>query len=145
MITSAASTLDSTFSSFSKMVHLDLKIATPTLTGGRISMVVIAIAGTVPVFFNPDIISATTYSGTVVIGLAPIFLLWKMKVPPISFYLSVVGGFIAVVLMILWPLPERFLFSTGKYADLLAINIYGTIICFTLFLVPKLFPSLKPK
>ena len=145
MITSAASTLDSTFSSFSKMVHLDLKIANPTLTGGRISMVVIAIAGTVPVFFNPDIISATTYSGTVVIGLAPIFLFWWLKVPPISFYLSVLGGFTAVVFMILWPLPERFLFSTGKYADLLAINIYGTIICFTLFLIPKLFPSRKPK
>ena len=145
MITSAASTLDSTFSSFSKMVHLDLKIASPTLTGGRISMVVIALAGTVPVFFNPDIISATTYSGTVVIGLAPIFLFWWMKVPPISFYLSVLGGFIAVVLMILWPLPERFLFSTGKYSDLLAINIYGSIICFSLFLAPKLIPSLKAK
>ena len=145
MITSAASTLDSTFSSFSKMVHLDLKIASPTLTGGRISMVVIALAGTVPVFFNPDIISATTYSGTVVIGLAPIFLFWWLKVPPISFYLSVLGGFIAVVLMILWPLPERFLFSTGKYSDLLAINIYGSIICFSLFLAPKLISSLRSK
>ena len=145
MITSAASTLDSTFSSFSKMVHLDLKIASPTLTGGRISMVVIALAGTVPVFFNPDIISATTYSGTVVIGLAPIFLFWWMKVPPISFYLSVLGGFIAVVLMILWPLPERFLFSTGKYSDLLAINIYGSIICFSLFLAPKLISLVRSK
>ena len=145
MITSAASTLDSTFSSFSKMVHLDLKIASPTLTGGRISMVVIALAGTVPVFFNPDIISATTYSGTVVIGLAPIFLFWWLKVPPISFYLSVLGGFIAVVLMILWPLPERFLFSTGKYSDLLAINIYGSIICFSLFLAPKLISLVRSK
>ncbi len=139
MITSAASTLDSTFSSFSKMVHLDLKIAKPTLTGGRISMIVIAIAGTIPVFFNPDIIAATTYGGTVVIGLAPIFVFWSMKVPPISFYLSVVGGFAAVVTMIVYPLPERFYFSTGPYADLLAINIYGSIICFTLFLVPRLF------
>lgn len=143
MITSAASTLDSTFSSFSKMVHLDLKIAKPTLTGGRISMIVIAVAGTIPVFFNPDIISATTYSGTVVIGLAPIFVLWKMKVPPISFHLSVVGGFIAVVAMIVYPLPESFYFSTGKYADLLAINVFGSIICFLLYLIPKMFSSLK--
>jgi len=145
MITSAASTLDSTFSSFSKLIHLDLKIAKPTLTGGRISMVVIAAAGTIPVFFNPDIISATTYSGTVVIGLAPIFLFWNMKVPPMSFYLSVVGGFIAVVLMIVYPLPESMLFSTGKYSDLLAINIYGTIICFAFFLVPKYIPFLNSK
>jgi len=144
MITSAASTLDSTFSSFSKMVHLDLKIVKPTLTGGRISMVIIALAGTVPVFFNPDIISATTYGGTVVIGLAPIFVFWNMKVPPISFYLSVVGGFVAVVLMILY-LPENLHLSTGKYSDLLAINLYGTIICFALFLAPKMIPSLNSK
>ncbi len=145
MITSAASTLDSTFSSFSKLVHLDLKIAKPSLTGGRISMIVIALLGTIPIFFNPEIISATTISGTMVIGLAPVFLFWNMKVPPISFYLAVVGGFLIAVLLILFPMPEHLLFSSGKYADLLAVNIYGTVICFLLFLCPKLVLSLTQK
>ena len=145
MITSAASTLDSTFTSFSKLVHLDLKIAKATLTGGRISMIVIAILGTIPVFFNPDIISATTISGTMVIGLAPVFLFWNMKVPPISFYLAVGGGFVVTALLMLVPMPEYLLFSSGKYADLLAVNIYGMIICFSLFLIPKLVVSVANK
>lgn len=138
MITSAASTLDSTFTSYSKLVHLDLKLAKTTLTGGRISMIVIAVLGTIPVFFNPDIISATTISGTMVIGLAPVFLFWNMKVPPLSFYLAVGGGFVMTALMLLFPMPDYLLFTTGKYSDLLAVNIYGSIMCFSLFLLPKL-------
>ena len=141
MITSAASTLDSTFSSFSKLVHLDLKLAKASLTGGRISMIVIALIGTIPVFFNPEIISATTVSGTMVIGLAPIFLFWNYKVPAVSFYLSVVGGFLFALLCLFFPLPDYLLFSEGKYADLLAVNCYGTVLCFFLFLCPKLFWS----
>lgn len=141
MITSAASTLDSTFSSFSKLVHLDLKLAKTSLTGGRISMIVIALIGTIPVFFNPEIISATTVSGTMVIGLAPVFLFWNYKVPAVSFYLSVVGGFLFALLCLFFPLPDYLLFSEGKYADLLAVNCYGTVLCFFLFLCPKLFWS----
>ncbi|MEM7038379.1 MAG: sodium:solute symporter, partial [Bacteroidota bacterium] len=77
MITSAASTLDSAFSSFSKLVVVDLGQQTPTVNRGRVIMVVFTLAGTMPVFLNPEILSATTVSGTMVMGLAPVFLLWN--------------------------------------------------------------------
>jgi len=141
MITSAASTLDSTFSSFSKLIHLDLKLVNASLSAGRLSMIVIAVIGTIPIFFNPEIISATTVSGTMVIGLAPVFMFWKLEVPAISFYLSVLGGFMFALICLIFPLSESLLFSEGKYADLLAVNCYGTVLCFFLFLCPKLFSS----
>jgi len=139
MITSAASTLDSTFSSFSKLALLDLKVAKITVSSGRIAMVVLAVIGTLPVLFNPEIISATTISGTMVIGLAPVFIFWNAKVPPLSFYLSVLGGLLFAVVFLLIDMPDSWMFSTGKYADLLAINIYGTILCFILFFIPSFF------
>jgi hypothetical protein len=71
MITSAASTLDSTFSSF-EIVSLDLNLG-KSVTFGRLSMVIVALLGTIPVFLNAEILSATTISGTTVIGLTPVF------------------------------------------------------------------------
>ncbi|MEO0405382.1 MAG: sodium:solute symporter, partial [Bacteroidota bacterium] len=79
MITSAASTLDSAFSSFSKLIVLDVKWLQPLVANGRWIMILMALAGTVPVFLSPTILSATTISGTMVIGLAPVFLFWKKE------------------------------------------------------------------
>ena len=141
MITSAASTLDSTFSSFSKLALLDLKVAKTTVSRGRIAMIFLAIVGTLPVLFNPEIISATTISGTMVIGLAPVFLFWNAKVPPLSFYLSVIGGLLFAMFFLIVDMPDSWMFSTGKYADLLAINVYGTILCFIVFFIPRFFTS----
>lgn len=59
MITSAASTLDSTFSSFSKLLTVDLGLG-KSLSFGRLAMVAIALLGTIPIFFNAEILSATT-------------------------------------------------------------------------------------
>lgn len=84
MITSAASTLDSTFSSFSKLLSVDLHLGN-TLNFGRWSMAIIAILGTVPVFLDAEILSATTISGTMVIGLTPIFLFGKTRLPKSAF------------------------------------------------------------
>jgi len=141
MITSAASTLDSTFSSFSKLALLDVKIAKVSVTNGRIAMLFLVVVGILPVLFNPEIISATTISGTMVIGLAPVFLFWNTQVPPLSFYLSVLGGLLFAVIFLIVDMPDSWMFSTGKYADLLAINIYGTILCFIVFFIPRFFSS----
>ncbi len=84
MITSAASTLDSTFSSFAKLIAIDLNRGN-SLKIGRRSMAVIAVLGTIPVFLDAEILSATTISGTMVIGLTPIFLFWKQKAPKDQF------------------------------------------------------------
>lgn len=136
MVTSAASTLDSTFSSFSKLISVDLKLGN-NLKTGRYAMLGIAVLGTIPVFLNPEVLSATTVSGTMVIGLAPIFIFWKVKVPKISYFLSVFGGITVGILMLLQAFPEAIIFTSGKYADLLWLNLWGTLLCTLLYFAPK--------
>ncbi len=136
MITSAASTLDSTFSSFSKLLSVDLKLGN-TLKFGRWSMAIIAILGTIPVFLNAEILSATTISGTMVIGLTPVFLFWKSETPKISFYLSVFCGILFGFLLLLEVFPQSLIFTKGKYADLLWINFWGIFSCILLYFIPK--------
>ncbi len=135
MITSAASTLDSTFSSFSKLLAVDLKLGI-SLTTGRMAMLLLAIIGTLPVFFDAEILSATTISGTMVIGLTPVFILWNIKVPRLSFYLSVSCGLLFGLLLVLEIFPQWLIFTTGKYADLLWVNFWGILSCFLLFILP---------
>ena len=136
MITSAASTLDSTFSSFSKLLSVDLNLGN-TLKFGRWSMVLIAVLGTLPVFLDAEILSATTISGTMVIGLTPVFIFWKSKAPKISFHLSVFCGIVFGFLLIFKWFPEQMILTTGKYADLLWINFWGILCCVTLYFIPK--------
>ena len=136
MITSAASTLDSTFSSFSKLLSVDLNMGN-TLKFGRWAMVLIAILGTVPVFLNAEILSATTISGTMVIGLTPIFVFWKAETPKISFYLSVFCGILFGFLLVFGAFPDRLILTVGKYADLLWVNFWGILCCILLYFTPK--------
>lgn len=137
MITSAASTLDSTFSSFSKLSVMDMgKKKNQTVRKGRIMMIVIAVAGTLPVFASPEILSATTVSGTMVIGLAPVFLFWKMKVPKLSFHLPIFFGIFMGILLALGKTPTWMLFSEGPYAELLWVNVWGSLISLLLFFIP---------
>ncbi len=135
MITSAASTLDSTFSSFSKLLAVDLKMGID-LSFGRASMAAIAILGTIPVFLNAEILSATTISGTMVIGLTPVFLFWKLPAPKISFYLSVVCGLVFGFLLVFKLFPQQLIFTEGKYADLLWVNVWGILSCIIIYLTP---------
>lgn len=174
MITSAASTLDSTFTSFSKLAvvdladkqindlrerekartlvqwedeppvnpeHLDIQlhdtyIVMDKVTAGRIAMVTITILGTIPVFLNPAILSATTVSGAMVAGLAPVFCLWWVKAPPLSFWLSVGFGLFCGFALILGYWPGWLMVSTGKYADLLGVTLVELVGCFGLYLLP---------
>lgn len=136
MITSAASTLDSTFSSFSKLLAVDLGLG-KSLTFGRLAMVAIAFLGTIPIFFNAEILSATTISGTMVIGLTPIFVFWNYKVPKISFYLSIGCGILFGFLLVFKVFPETLIFTKGRYADLLWVNVWGIFSCNLLYFVPR--------
>ncbi|WP_225035175.1 sodium:solute symporter family transporter [Winogradskyella sp. SM1960] len=142
MITSAASTLDSTFSSFSKLLAIDLGMVND-ITFGRASMAAIAILGTLPVFLNAEILSATTISGTMVIGLTPVFLFWNTKVPKLSFYLSVITGLVFGFTLVFNVFPEALIFTEGKYADLLWVNIWGIFSCNILYFIPKWLKSKK--
>lgn len=136
MITSAASTLDSTFSSFSKLIAVDLNI-NKKLSFGRLTMVIVAILGTIPVFLGPEILSATTVSGTMVIGLTPVFIFWKIKVPKISFFGSIFVGLFFGIVLLFEAFPQNMIFTNGKYADLLWVNFWGILMCCLIYMVPK--------
>ncbi len=139
MVTSAASTLDSAFSSFSKLYNIDIwPNKTLSIQKGRLSMIGLTILGTIPIFYKPEILSATTISGTMVIGLAPIFLFWNVKSPKISFYAPVIFGLIMGLLIAFEKVPQQWLFTDGEFADLLSVNAWGSAICLMLFFIPML-------
>ncbi len=135
MLTSAASTLDSTFSSFSKLISLDLGWG-KSLGSGRFSMVALAALGTVPILMDASILSATTVSGTMVIGLTPVFVFWRKKPPVWSYYLSLGCGMVFGLFLVFDQFPQWLYFSSGAYAPLLWINVWGLICCFLVYLIP---------
>jgi Na+/proline symporter len=140
MVTSASSTVDSTFASVSKMIVVDLsKENYASVSKGRLVMMVTAVLGTIPLFFSPTILSATTISGTMVLGLAPVFIFWKLPAPKISFHLAVWTGVAAGIVFAFNLLPKSLLLSHGSFADLLSINIYATVIILLVYFIPVLF------
>ena len=144
MVTSAASTLDSAFSSFSKLMVMDIgKTHHKTVNNGRITMILMAILGSIPVFLNPEILSATTISGTMVLGLAPIFIFWKLKVPKSSYFISVSIGLIMGTLLALGLFPKMLIFTEGRYSDLFSSNLIGTLLCFIGFFLPYVFSKVR--
>lgn len=138
MITSASSTLDSTFASFSKLSVKDLGIGTETISTGRKAMIFIAILGTIPVFLQPEILSATTISGTMVIGLAPGFLFWNRTSSKWGFSASVLTGVFFGIWYASGVFPDSLVFMEGDYAGLLSVNLLGTVACFLVFAIANL-------
>lgn len=150
MISAAGSTLDSTFSSLSKLVASDL----PEIVGksfgnnakklGIFVMIIFAVLGNLPMIMGTDILKATTISGTMVIGLAPVFLLHGIFRPTkLGFHLSFWFGIVIGVMYTLGTVPEYFGVGTGDNALLLGVNLYGLIICTILYIVPGLFKKIK--
>jgi len=94
-VASAGSTLDSTFSSVAKAVAQELPLlagrpaSVAAVSVGSFAMVAFAVLGNLPMIAGTDILKATTLSGTMVIGLAPVFLLAGfVRYSPLSFHLS---------------------------------------------------------
>ena len=101
LVISAMSTLDSTLSSSAKLVALDMKVLEPTMSNGRIVMVIFMLLGLLLVFFgNKDLFSAVAVSGTASMYLAPVifFSVWgNIKNIPVwsymfSFCLAIAGA-----------------------------------------------------
>ncbi len=135
MVTSAASTLDSALASFSKLSIVDLRPPhTPNLQMGRRAMAALTLLGTLPIFLGPEILDATTISGTMVLGLAPVFLFWRRPAGPWSFHLAVGCGIAFGIWLTSGLWPERWVFFPGKYGDLLSVNLTATLGCFALYL-----------
>ncbi|MEM8504336.1 MAG: Na+/proline symporter [Cyanobacteria bacterium P01_D01_bin.1] len=148
MLTSAGSTLDSTFSSVAKLGARDWnnKQGRPTENQakfGRWWIVAIALLGNIPLFslymgdrVGPAVIQATTISGTMVMGLAPIFLLsFVRKAGTLSFHFAFWPGLAFGVIRVIESatgnaiFPAALSIGSGKYALDLGVNVYGLAIC----------------
>jgi hypothetical protein len=146
MMTSAGSTLDSTFTSLAKSLAVDLpRLASrarerlPSLRLGAVVMVVFALLGNLPMFAGTDILKATTISGTMVMGLAPVFLFYSVtRWSPWSFHLSFWSGLTLGVLLAVGLSPASWAIGDGKYGLLLGVNAWGFLICTAGFFLPLL-------
>ena len=145
MIVAAGSTLDSTFASVSKLIGQELPLLAGREPGRRAigigmwAMVAIAVFGNVPMLAGTDILKATTISGTMVMGLAPVFLLAPLvRHSPWSFHLAFWPGVLLGVLLTMNGIPQSWAIGSGQYAVLLGTNLYGLAICFAGFLLPLL-------
>jgi len=164
MLTSAGSTLDSTFASAAKVGARDWgnDEAPPTerhSSRGRKVMLAIALLGNLPLLavylgsqVGPAVIAATTISGTMVMGLAPIFLLaWIPSAGRLSFHLAFWPGLALGTLMTVESatgislLPAAVDVGTGPYADDLGVNVVGSLICTAGYLAGAVIAALWPR
>lgn len=147
MVSAAGSTLDSTFSSLARLSGREL----PQLAGrdlgqkaigvGMAVMVLFALLGNLPMLAGTDILKATTISGTMVIGLAPVFVLHGLVRPTrLGFHLSFWTGLGLGVALTLGGIPAAWAIGDGKYALLLGTNLYGLLLCTVGYLLPGLMP-----
>jgi hypothetical protein len=152
MMNSAGACLDSAFSAVARHVSVDLAgeggahpsgfrgLVAPLrrvaardrgLTLGRWTMIAFAVLGNVPLFFGADLLKATTISGTMVLGLAPPFLLWSFHRPaPAAFHLSFATGLSVGVAGLVGAWPATLALGSGGNAALLGQNVYGLAACF---------------
>jgi len=148
MVSAAGSTLDSTFSSLAKLVGREL----PALAGrdmgqkaigvGIAAMVLFAVLGNLPMLAGTDILKATTISGTMVIGLAPVFVLHGLVRPTrLGFHLSFWTGLGLGTALLLGWIPQSWAIGDGNYAMLLGVNLYGLGLCVLGYLLPGLLTS----
>jgi solute:Na+ symporter, SSS family len=148
MLLSGSSTIDSTFTSVARLVARDWRNdprdpVARHLSAGRIAVLVVAVIGNLPLLtiylgdkVGPAIIAATTISGTMVMGLAPIFLLsWLKPASRLSFHLAFWPGLVfgilrTVEVFLKVPIfPEAIALGFGKYALDLGVNVWGLLIC----------------
>lgn len=147
MMTSAGSTLDSAFSSLSKLIAIDaphfMNINIPEQKARRIgqwTIVIFAVLGNIPIFFGSNILAATTISGTMVIGFAPIFCLHGLAKPTkAAFHLSFWTGIIIGLLYSFNLIPSFMAIGSGDSALLLGVNLYGTILATVLYIIGGIF------
>ena len=94
------------------------------------AMVIFALFGNLPMLTGTDILKATTISGTMVIGIAPVFLLHGLVTPTrLGFHLSFWTGLVLGIALTLGWIPGSWAIGDGKHALLLGTNLYGLMLC----------------
>ena len=134
MMISATSTLDSTLTSAGKLTAVDLmpNLKVSRVMVARIALVTLAILGNLMVHLDPSILSATTVSGTMVIGLTPVFLLHRWaRAGAVSYWASVLSGMAFGLAYAFDLIP--FAIGEGKYGTLLSTNLAGVLVSFMFF------------
>ena len=146
LIISAVSTLDSTFSSASKLVAVDMAVVKPTAANGRWVMLAFLLGGGLFLLFDSkDLYAAVAVSGTVSMFLAPVifFTIWgNQRIASwslmVAFVVAMAGGALYMVESsgyVNWLEP---LFGySHKYSKLLIICISILVIGCGAFLLGR--------
>ncbi len=148
MLSTGGSTIDSTLTSVSKLAARDwngdpLDASARDVRTGRVALVAVAVVGNLPLLslyggerVGPAIIAATTISGTMVMGLAPIFLLcWVRRAGAASFHLAFWPGVALGVTRAVETfshshvLPAGLALGSGPFALDLGVNAWGVLVC----------------
>ncbi|WP_442908986.1 sodium:solute symporter [Halopseudomonas sp.] len=142
MISAAGSTLDSTFASLARLTGRELpalagrNLGQKSIAVGMTAMLVFAVLGNLPMLAGTDILKATTISGTMVIGLAPVFMLHGLVRPTaLGFHLSFWCGLLLGVALTIGWIPDSWAIGDGRYALLLGTNLYGLLLCTAAYLL----------
>jgi Na+/proline symporter len=129
LVISAMSTLDSTLSSSSKLVVVDMKLLSLRVANGRLVMVMFMLLGLALVFIgNKDLFSAVAVSGTASMYLAPVvfFSLWggRTDVPVWSYLLAFAFAIVGATLYFTESSGHsHWLGEAHKYTKLLWITV----------------------
>ena len=132
LIISCMSTLDSTLASAAKLSVVDMRIAEPTVSRGRIAMALFLLGGFVMMFIgSKDLFSAVAVSGTASMFLAPVafFSLWwgRRDIPTWSYVMAFATAMVGAAIYFLEAGNHMMLMQdlTGlehKYSKLLVIS-----------------------
>lgn len=149
---SAMSTLDSSLSSSSKLVAVDMGWLKPSLLNGRLIMLAFMLLGLLLVLIgNKDLFSAVAVSGTASMYLVPVifFSLWggRTDIPQASYLASFVIAIAGAVLYFTESsMHTHWLGDVHKYTKLLWISVFVMIAgCLSFWLGSKYKPGhLKP-
>lgn len=132
LVVSAISTLDSALSSAAKLWVIDMGMARPTPTNGRIAMAAFMAGGLGLLFFGPgDLFAAVAVSGTAAMFLAPVifFCLWGgVSVPRWSYGTAFALAMAGSVVYFLdsaghLPLMAPLFGPLHDYSKLLIVNV----------------------
>ncbi len=137
LLVSALSTLDSALASSARLAAAELGMATQSLLGGRLAMVVVAVLGALLTLWgNQTLFDAVAVSGTASMFLTPILLaglffgrsvrLWAFLV---SFSAALIGAMLYFARETSWA--KSVLYEGHKYEQLLQICIVVLVIGFT--------------